>query len=343
MPSSARRVLTCTAAVVGLSLLASACSGGGDDGGDGASADGTFEPVTITHALGAAEITEQPERVVTLGMGSAETAIALGTVPVGMEAYPWGSDDTGYLPWVHEELEAQGAELPEQFTGSTELDVEAVLELEPDLILAPWSGVTQEQYDLLSDIAPTVAYPELPWTITWDEQIETIGTALGQPEEAAALVEDVQAQLADAAKPEYEDVTFSYVYNDGPGTLGVFLADEQRVAMVRALGLTVDPVVAELDEYEVPGTDSAMIGLENADMLDDSDLVFTFYSDPANRAEIEAQPLYGQIPAVERGSVVAAEDQSFVTASSIINPLTVPWALERYVPIIDEAVENLDR
>ncbi|MFE7507198.1 iron-siderophore ABC transporter substrate-binding protein [Promicromonospora sp. NPDC057488] len=341
MPLSYRR-LPAVAIAVGTALIAASCSAGTAGETTDPAADGSFEPVTIPHALGEAEITRKPERVVTLGMGSAETAIALGTVPVGMEEYPWGSDETGYLPWVHEELERQGAELPEQFTGSTELDVESVVALEPDLILAPWSGVTQEQYDLLAEIAPTVAYPEVPWTITWDEQIETIGAALGRPEEAAELVEDVETQLADAAKPQYADVTFSYIYNNGPGTLGVFMKDEQRVAMVRALGLTVDPVVDELKQYETEGTDSALLGLEQSDVLDDSDLIFTFYTDQKNRAEIEAQPLYARIPAVERGSVVASEDQSFVTASSIINPLTVPWALERYVPVIDEAVARLE-
>ncbi|MGB7234733.1 MAG: iron-siderophore ABC transporter substrate-binding protein, partial [Rhodococcus sp. (in: high G+C Gram-positive bacteria)] len=121
--------------------------------------------------------------------------------------------------------------------------------------------------------------------------------------------------------------------------LGVFLADEQRVAMVRALGLTVDPVVYTLDETE--GTDSSVIGLENANLLNNSDLLFTFYSDEQNRRETEAQPAYNQIPAISRGSVVAPTDQPFVTGSSIINPLTVPWALERYVPMIDEAVGKL--
>ncbi len=237
----------------------------------------------------------------------------------------------------------RGAELPEQFTGSTELDVEAIVELEPDLILAPWSGVTQEQYDLLKDVAPTVAYPKLPWTITWDEQIKTIGQAMGRSADAEKLIADVKKQLAEAANPAYKDITFSYIYNSGPGTLGVFYPGEQRVAMVSALGLTVDPVVDTLGEWEVEGTDSAAIGLENADKLKDSDLIFTFYSDEANRKEIEGQKLYKQIPAIQRGSVVAPTDQPFVTASSIINPLTVPWTLERFTPLIDEAVAKLDR
>jgi iron complex transport system substrate-binding protein len=311
---------------------------------DGAAApEGEWETVTIEHALGEAVITERPERIVTLGQGSAETAIALGTIPVGVEEYPWGSDESGYLPWINEAVTEQGGELPSQFTGATELDIEAILELDPDLILAPWSGVTQEQYDVLTDIAPTVAYAEEPWVITWQEQIEVIGEAMGQPEEAADLIEEVDEQLASGAREEYEDITFSYIYNSGPGTLGVFFEDEQRVAMVRALGLTVDPVVEDLREYEVEGTDSASIGLENADMLADSDLIFTFYSDPANREEIEAQPLYQQMPAVASGAVVAPTDQPLVTGSSNINPLTVPWALERLVPLIDEAIAQIDQ
>ncbi|QVQ50090.1 iron-siderophore ABC transporter substrate-binding protein [Spiractinospora alimapuensis] len=325
-------------------LMTATLSACGNEGGetDSAEASGEGFPVEIESALGTAEIPDTPERVVTLGQGSAETAIALGTVPVGIESYEWGSDDTGYLPWVHEAVTELDAELPEQFQGADDIDFEAILELEPDVILAPWSGITQEQYDILADIAPTVAYPDLPWSTDWDQQIETIGLALGQPDDATALIEDINDQFAEVAadNPDYADVTFSYIYTDGPGTLGVFLPDEQRVAMVRSLGLTVDPVVETLPETE--GTDSAVIGLENADELSDSDLIFTFYSDEDTREEIESQDLYGAIPAIERDSVVASDDNPFVTASSLINPLTVPWVIDRYLPMIDEAIENVD-
>lgn len=341
---SARRPALAAALVAGAVALAGC--GSSDSSAEAttpaATGDGMF-PVTIESALGDAVIEEAPERVVTLGMGSAETAIALGVTPVGIEEYPWGSDETGYLPWIHEALEESGEELPVQLTGGTEIDVEAILELEPDVILAPWSGITQEQFDTLSEIAPTVAYPDLAWSIDWDQQITTIGQALGQPDEAQDLVTGIEDQFAEAAAahPEYADVTFSYIYTVEPGSLGVFLPDEQRVAMVRGLGLTVDPVVETFEETE--GTDSALIGLENADQLSGSDLIFTFYSDADARAETEAQPLYQAIPAISHGSVVAPTDQPFVTGSSIITPLTVPWALERFVPMIDDAVAKVDQ
>ncbi|MFI6703471.1 iron-siderophore ABC transporter substrate-binding protein [Streptomyces sp. NPDC050509] len=341
-----RQTLAVTATAAALALVLGGCSSAEkEDSGapakSGAS-DGAF-PVTIKSALGSAKITEQPERVVTLGQGSAETAIALGHTPVGIESYEWGSDKSGYLPWIHDAVKKSGDKLPTQFAGGEDIDFEAITELQPDVILAPWSGITQEQYDILSDIAPTVAYPELAWSTNWDEQIEIISKALGQPDDAKKLTSKIKKQLADAAatRPKYKDVSFSYIYTSGPGTLGVFLPEEQRVEMVSSLGLTVDPVVKTFKETK--GTDSALIGLENAEKLSDSDLVFTFYSDAKTRKEIEAQKLYSAIPAVKRDSLVAGVDPSFVTASSIINPLTVPWVIDRYLPLIDKAVTKLDK
>ncbi|MBM4494389.1 ABC transporter substrate-binding protein [Rhodococcus hoagii] len=302
------------------------------------SADSDFETVTIEHALGTAVITAEPERIVTLGQGSAETAIALGTVPVGIEAYEWGSDETGYLPWIHDAITDRGAQLPVQFTGGSEIDIEAVAKLDPDLILAPWSGVTQQQYDALSALAPTVAYAEKAWTTTWEDQIRGSGRRWARPPRHQEIAK-VKAQFADAtaAHPEYADVSFSFVYNPAPA----HWACSSRTSSASrwcAPRIAVDPIVNTLPETE--GTDSALIGLENAHLLKDSDLLFTFYSDDANRAEIEAQPVYRQIPQSPRLGG-APEDQSFVTGSSMINPLTVPWSLERYVPMIDGAVAPL--
>ncbi|MEK8145237.1 iron-siderophore ABC transporter substrate-binding protein [Streptomyces sp. M10(2022)] len=337
-----RRTIAASATAAALVLVLTGCSSESEGEGDKKStdaagkSDGAF-PVSIKSALGTAEITEKPERIVTLGQGSAETAIALGRTPVGIESYEWGSDKSGYLPWINEAVKKSGDELPKQFTGGEDIDFEAITELEPDVILAPWSGVTPEQYDILKDIAPTVAYPELAWSTNWDEQIEIIAKALGQPDDAKNLTSKIEKQLADAAatRPKYKNVKFSYIYTTGPGTLGVFKPEEQRVKMVSSLGLTPDPVVNTFKETE--GTDSALIGLENAEKLKDSDVVFTFYTDDKSRKEIEKQPLYAAIPAVRRGRR-RRQRQPFVTASSIINPLTVPWVIDRYLPMIDKAV-----
>lgn len=339
MFSTLRRVAV-PALLAGALLLTGCSATATDKPADAGTSDAAF-PVTVESALGKAQITQKPERIVTLGQGSAETAIALGTTPVGVEEYPWGADDTGYLPWVHDAITEKGDKLP-TLIGANELDIEAIVELDPDVILAPWSGITQEQFDVLNDIAPTVAYPGLPWSVNWDEQINIIGQALGQSTEAKKLISEITDTLgAEAAKhPEYANYSFSYIYTT-PDTLGVFLPGEQRAAMVSALGLKIDPVVNTFTETE--GTDSAIIGYENADKLNGSDLIFTFYSDEDQKKQALSNKLYSSIPAIAADAVVASADNSFVTGSSMINPLTVPWALERYVPLVDAAIAKVTK
>ena len=334
-----RSIAVAAVAALALAGCGSSSEGKGNDGSNGSSAGAAF-PVTIESSLGEATIEDKPERIVTLGQGSAETAIALGTTPVGMEEYVWGADDTGYLPWVHEAVEANGDELPALFTGGESLDLEAIVELDPDVILAPWSGITQEQFDTLSDLAPVVAYPDLAWSTDWDQQIEIIGEALGQSDDAKSLIDEITDQFDEVQKahPAYADTTFSYIYTTSE-TLGVFLPSEQRVAMLTQMGLQSDPVVESFEETE--GTDSAIIGYENADQLNKSDLIFTFYADEAAKADALANPLYASIPAVDADAVVASTNNSFVTASSIVNPLTVPWVTEEYTAMIDAAIAKI--
>lgn len=322
-----------------------ACSGTANDANDASSASGApagdFQPVSIKHALGTAEIKEKPERIVTIGQGSAEIAIAMGHTPVAIQSYAWGSDESGYLPWIKEAVEERGDELPKQFEGDDALSAEEILGYKPDVILAPWSGITQEQYDQLSEIAPTIAYEKEPWTITWEEQVDVIAKALGEPDKAQAVKDDVKAAFEEQSEENYGNYTFSYIYNDGPQNLGIFLPGEQRVAFVSNLGLKVDDVYKQFPE--VPGTDSAELSKENADALNSSDLIFTFYSDEANRDEMHKDPVYSRIKAIEKGAEVAATDQSLVTASSIINPLTVRWAAPRVKELIDAAITNANK
>ncbi|MCH8614323.1 iron-siderophore ABC transporter substrate-binding protein [Arsenicicoccus dermatophilus] len=330
--------------------LASACSSGPgptstSSGAAGAArtatgSSGAF-PVQVKHALGTTTIPAAPRRVVTLGQGAAETAIALGTVPVGTETFAWGADKDGHLPWVREAVTKAGQPLPTTFPGGEQVAVEKIAELKPDLILAPWSGVTKEQYAELSEIAPTVAYDKAPWATTWDGEIRVVAKALGKPAEGEQQIRAIEARFAEAvaAHPQFRGKTFSYVYTTGPGTLGVYLPTEQRVAMIAKLGLTPDPAIASFAPAD--GSDHALIGLENADRLKGSDLIFTWYLDEASKKQVLAQPLYAGIPAVRRDTVVTSGDRQLVTAMSMINPLTVPWALPRLTPLIDAQVARL--
>lgn len=156
-------------------LMVAACGGdqpesgttpGADDGTDASAGgvpaeDGAF-PVTVEHAFGETTIEQAPERVVTVAWANHEVPLALGVVPVGMSKATWGDDDgDGILPWVEDQLANLGAEPPALFDETDGIDFEAVADTSPDVILAAYSGLTQEEYDTLSKIAPVVAYPEL--------------------------------------------------------------------------------------------------------------------------------------------------------------------------------------
>lgn len=319
-------------------LLLAGCSAGADsDTSPTAPAVGGAFPVTVPSALGEAVIPEAPERIVTIGWGTADTVVALGSTPVGVEAATWGGDDDLYFPWVRDAIEESGDPLPETFTVYPEVDVEAILALEPDLILAPQSGISADDYATLSEIAPTVAYPGEPWRTSWDDQITLIGQALGKADEAEGLITGIETQLADAAAahPEFADLSFAYVYAAEPGQLSLYQPGDSRVDLITGLGLTPDPAVSAVPI--TPGSFASTVGLERADLLNDADVVFTWFNDEANQDIIEAQPLFAQIPAVQRGSYVPSVDNQLGMASSMLTPLSVPWALDKYVPMIAQA------
>ncbi|RYG97772.1 MAG: iron-siderophore ABC transporter substrate-binding protein, partial [Alphaproteobacteria bacterium] len=133
-------------------------------------------PVTIAHAYGETTIPAKPQRIVTWGWAAQDAVIALGEVPVGVPFFGYGGDSNGTLRWTREAVAALGAEFPTILPDSgREPPVEAIAALQPDLIIAVYSGITDEQYKLLSGIAPVVAFPETPWDTSWQDTITITG------------------------------------------------------------------------------------------------------------------------------------------------------------------------
>src|SRR3954449_11994959 len=187
MPTrSAVRRATRVPALVAAGLLLAGC---GSDSGetDSATARGGSSdafPVTVPTAFGDVTVEEEPTRVIALGWSDAETALALGVQPVGASDWLGVGGDDGLGDWVTDSYD----EAPEMI-GTMEPSYEAIAALEPDLILDTRSDGTQERYDLLDAIAPTIGQPEGvgPYQTTWQQQLELVGAALGKDDEAAAL------------------------------------------------------------------------------------------------------------------------------------------------------------
>lgn len=349
MPSrrapSTRRTRGAVAVAVGLAatLALAACSGDpGDEPSPSETAEDTASayPVTIESALGEAVIEEAPERVVTVGWSSQDIAQALGVTPVGIPADAWSGDAEGYQPWFREAVEADGGELPTTYTDLPAIDVDAIVELAPDLVLAPQSGIDQGVYDQLSAFAPVVAYPDGPWVTTWQDQIEIVGKALGKSEEAAGLVDDITSTIeaAGADNESLQGKTFAYINISEPGSIAFYPATDPRVDFLVQLGMTLAPQVAELEIPE--GSFYASLSLENADVLDDVDVIVAWFNSAEEQAANEAQPLFAQIPAIERGSYLPLTDRQLAAATTVVTPLSVPWAIDKYVPLVAAAADK---
>ena len=158
-------------------------------------------PITIKHALGEAVLESKPERVVTIQWANHDIALALGVVPVGFSAANFGvQDDSGLLPWTKEKLDELKVTEPNVFQDTDGLDFEAISDANPDVILAAYSGITPEDYETLTQIAPVVAYPTSPWTTTWREQVEFNAAGMGMKEEGEQLIKDTENLVAEKLK-----------------------------------------------------------------------------------------------------------------------------------------------
>jgi len=342
------RFLPCAAALTAAALILGGCSSSGSDGAEEAtdtsgsdsssdSAAAAF-PVTLTDKFGSATIEEEPQRVVTIGWGSQDAAAALGVVPVATTDFTWGSVDK-YLPWFADRVEELGGELPEilRYTDNDEIDFEQVLSLDPDLILAVHSGLTENEYERLSEIAPTVGFQDRAWTSDWKELTRTVGAALGKSEEADDLIEETEdaIEVQAEAHPEFEGRTFTYGWylSDGATALDLYVPEDPRVQLIEQLGFTVSPQVVELSK----GADDffVSVSLEKLSTVQ-SDFHLAWVDQPGDLERTIGNELVSQWEPIANDSYYFMDDQSLAWASSQPSVLSIPWQLDKVVPEIAE-------
>lgn len=344
-----RRTLGLATAVVAVGLALTACTSSGETPTSSSSASASSGstdafPVTLTHAFGETTIPAQPQRVATVGWGSTESVLALGVVPVGIASQAYGDDDgDGILPWSEEKITELGGETPTVYDETDGPALETLDGLTPDVILGTYSGLTKEQYDLLSKIAPTVAYPEIAWNTPWRDVITTNAKALGRSAEGDALVADLEQQIADAVAkhPEIAGKTVLFTYLDPAdlSTINFYTPGDARAAYLSDLGLATPPSVTQLSAGKTGFylTQSA----EQADVFADVDILVTYGGADMVKA-LQADERYQAIPAVKNGAIVALEDGSAL-ASAVSPPtaLSLPWSLDEYVGMFADAAAKV--
>lgn len=299
--------------------------------------DGAF-PVTVEHRYGTTAVEREPQRVFAAGLTDIDPILALGVTPVGFidwyGDYPAADIRDSLWPWAHDL--GDGKDMTVLPRNEDVFNFEAIAALDPDLIIAQYTGMTEADYRTASEIAPTIAqskdFPD--YEAPWDVTTQIIGQALGRSTRAEELIAGVQEAFVDAraAHPEFGGKTAALVdffesilYVRGPkephgkvlGDLGFGYPDE-----IEAL-IPSDNVLAELS-------------LEQLGLLDSVDVVIV--GDFAGTGELTGDPLYQALDVVKQGRVVPGVEpvEGALYWASV---LSLPYAIEHLTPMLAAAVD----
>ncbi|MDR6868030.1 iron complex transport system substrate-binding protein [Microbacterium resistens] len=337
------RGATLVAALTASALVLSACAGGSPaasttEGSASASTSGAAFPATVKHVYGETTIAAQPERVATVGWGSFDAAIALGTIPVTIPTSAFGdTDGDGYLAWTHDAITAAKADLPPLHDETDGIPYEKIADTSPDLVLGTNSGLSQQEYDTLTKIAPTVAYPGTPWGTAWRDSTRMVGEALGVSDKAETLIADTEKSIAEemAKYPAAKGKTGMVMWVDAKdlGKVQFYTPQDTRVKYLNDLGFATPASITELAKGEKSFVST--IAAEQADKLDAD--VAVIYVQGGDLTTLQNDPLLSRIPAVKSGAAVLMNDQERLMAISAPTVLSIPWALASYAKDLGEA------
>ena len=292
-------------------LVFVACSGTDESQDASSSSQGTR---TIEHAMGTAEVPQNPERMVVLDYGALENILALGVQPVGV---PLNSNLDRQPELIRQRLQGD----PETFRPG-QPNLERLLQLEPDLILGskPWIG---QHYERLSQIAPTVVTETN--NMKWQANLKFHGRMLGRSERAQQLLDEYQQRLVQFRQQRDAggelEVSVGRIF---PDRVRLYLKDSFSGNILQKAGLK-RPTAQDKDTY------SQKISKEQFQMLD-GDVMFAIVVGQEARATLDQfrqDALWSQLSVVQSERVYPVP--GYWVGSSILAANQVVDDLERHL------------
>ena len=284
-------------AIVATCMTAMMFVGGASNGT--ANEDKTTEnTVTVTDVRGDVEIPADPQRIVDLS-GNSDILSILGYDVVGTansDAY----DYTKFPSYLEETL--KGAEILGYSMQDT-MDVEAVMNLNPDLIVI--STVQEKMYDALSEIAPTVMI-QLE-ALNWKDDVRALAKVFNKEDVAnewIANYENKAKEAGDKIKAEYgEDTTYLSFLASG-GQFFIFDGAGFGDVLYNDMGLAKPAGMPEQTDISLP-----VVTYEGLAAIQ-SDYIFVIATDE-DLAQLEANSIWNNLPAVKNGNVVVLESSPY--------------------------------
>lgn len=292
-----------TAALLGLGVLTGCGSEKESEANAGTPAVETASPetaspdaassdtITITDARGEVEIPANPQRIVDLS-GNSDILSIYGYSVIGTansDAY----DYTKFPSYLEETL--KGAKILGYSMQDT-MDIEGILELEPDLIII--SSVQEKMYEQLKAVAPTVMI-ELA-QINWKDDINAFAQIMGKEDVAQEWLTAYEQKATDKGaeiRETYgEDTTYLAFLASG-GQLYVFDAAGIGSVMYEDMGLAKPANMPQQDNISLP-----VITYEGLAELD-PDYIFVVATE-ADMEALKQSSIYNNMRAVKEGNIV---------------------------------------
>ena len=258
----------------------------------------TENTVTVTDVRGEVEIPANPKRIVDLS-GNSDILSILGYKVVGTansDAY----DYTKFPSYLEETL--SGAKILGYSMQDT-MDVEAVMNLNPDLIVI--STVQEKMYDALSEIAPTVMI-QLE-ALNWKDDVRALGKVFGKEDVANEWIANYEAKAKDAGdkiKAKYGDDTTYLSFLASGGQFFVFDGAGFGDVLYKDMGLAKPEGMPEQTDISLPVVTCEGLAAIKADYI------FAIATDE-DLAQLEANSIWNNLPAVKNGNVVILESSPY--------------------------------
>lgn len=254
--------------------------------------------VTVTDVRGEVKIPANPQRIVDLS-GNSDILSILGYKVIGTansDAY----DYTKFPSYLEETL--SGAEILGYSMQDT-IDVEAVMNLNPDLIVI--STVQEKMYDSLSEIAPTVMI-QLE-ALNWKDDVRALGKVFGKEEAANEWIANYEAKAKEAGdkiKAKYGENTTYLSFLASGGQFFVFDGAGFGDVLYNDMGLAKPAGMPEQTDISLP-----VVTYEGLAAIQ-SDYIFAIATDE-DLAQLQANNIWNNLPAVKNGKVVILESSPY--------------------------------
>ena len=293
---------------------------------------GTF-PATVTHMYGTTTVRQAPRRVVSVGYNDQDTLLALDVVPVGILRW-FATQPRAVGPWAEPKL---GAAQP-TIIPPAELDFEAILKLQPDLIVGIYRDMKPEEYQRLSQIAPTIAPPvgSTPFGVPWRDEARLIAGGLGQTPAMERIIADVEGKFAAAkrANPQFAGKNVVVSLPAADGQYYAYSRRDGRVNFMEEIGLTLSPAIDALEKTAFYTT----LSRERVNLLEADVLIFLVTTDATLQA-LKADTLLQGLNVAKQNRIIYITDVNIVQAYAMNSVLSLPYAIEQVVPQIAQIIK----